>query len=75
MASKIKINRLDMPKLPTALQFGYGGELLSIDFCTDSQIPPLENEKTSFSTVILTKSTAKKLYDALEKFLAEEQEE
>lgn len=70
MAKKMIVNRLEMPKLPTAMQFGFSDELLSVDFCADSEIPPLEDKKTSFSTIILTQSTAKKLHAALTRFLA-----
>lgn len=65
----MKIKRLDIPKLPTSFQFGMNGEFLSIDFCTDSELPPSDDQKTSFSTVILTKNTADKVHKAIGHFL------
>jgi len=65
----MKIKRLETPKLPTAFQFGVHSEFLSIDFCTDDELPPSEEVKVSFSTIVLTKSTAKKMHKALGNFI------
>ena len=72
---KVIIKRLETPKMPIGLQFGMANGFIIIDFCTDVEVPPSENEKTSFSTVVLTEVTARKMHEALSVFLKSNKEE
>lgn len=62
------VKRMEVPKLPTALQFGFSDELLLVDFCSDEYIP-VNNNKISFSSIVLTRDMAETLREALTDFI------
>jgi len=64
------VKRMETPKLPTALQFGFSDEILLIDFCSDEYIP-VTNNKISFSSIVLTRDLAETLREALTDFIEE----
>lgn len=64
------VKRMEPPKLPTAIQFGFSDDIMLIDFCSDEYIP-VTNNKISFCSIVLTRDLAETLRESLTGFIEE----